>query len=548
MTSPSATAEKRSGRRRPTGAATRTGLELKVEEQDLHPLEKMLLAYLVEHGSSREDRILRESELPDEGSYRRAAQWLLSRDLVRETDREESARVELGPVGRELLDAGTIPEVALLEKVRAGESDLRTIQEDDTFQRGRWGSALGSLLKSGDIEKGPEGLSPAGDEESLYHRFWSLVYLPLSKGREVLLEELPDDVAGLVEERSPKRSKRKSELEVHRRVSLTLEVTPEGRAAYRRSADVKTVGSLTPEILRGGQWKDARFRRYKVDIPPARIHTGALHPYRQFLDRVRSRFVALGFKEMRGSLAESEFWNNDALFMPQFHPARDIHDVYYLEEGCGVEAPAERTFGSVAAVHENGGDTGGRGWGYDFSREQAMRAVMRSQGTALSARALAGDPEIPGKYFGMARCFRYDQVDATHLPDFFQIEGIVLGRDIGLTHLMGLLRLFAVEIAGAEDYKFLPAYFPFTEPSVEMHVRHPRLGWIEGGGAGLFRPEVCRPLGVDVPVIAWGLGLDRLAMLALGLDDIRDLVTPELSSLREMRVRPDHLLRGREGR
>jgi len=515
------------------------------EAVDLHPLEKMLLEYLVENGESTESEILRRSSLPDEGSYRRAAQWLLSRGLVRETDRSETAEVRLGPLGEELAATGTIPEVALLDKVRGGETDLRSVQEDDTFDRGRWGSALGSLMRSGDISKGPEGLSPASADESVFHRFLRMVYRPLCNGGTVMLEDLPEDVAGLVEERSPKRSKRKAELELHRSTSLTLDVTDEGRSVYRASANVRSIGALTPEVLRSGEWRDARFRRYRVDIPPSRIHTGALHPYRQFLDRVRSKFVALGFTEMRGSLAESEFWNNDALFMPQFHPARDIHDVYYLEDGCGVEPPDGEAFRRVAATHEDGGETGGRGWGYAFSRDQALRAVMRSQGTALSARTLAADPEVPGKYFGMARCFRYDQVDATHLPDFFQIEGIVLGRGIGLTHLMGLLRLFAVEIAGAEDFKFLPAYFPFTEPSVEMHLRHPRLGWVEGGGAGLFRPEVCRPLGVDVPVIAWGLGLDRLAMLALGLDDIRNLVTPELSKLRGMTVRPEELLCGR---
>jgi phenylalanyl-tRNA synthetase alpha chain len=517
------------------------------EAADLHPLEEMLLEHLVENGESTEKGILLESRLPDEGSYRRAAQWLLSRGLIRETGRSETAEVRLGPLGEELAATGTIPEVALLEKVRAGETDLRSIQEDETFDRGRWGSALGSLLRAGDIGRGPEGLSPESTGESVFHRFLDLVYRPLREGETVMLGDLPDDVAALVEERSPKRSKRKAELELHRSTRLTLKATGEGERVYRAAADVRTIGAVTPEVLRSGEWRDARFRRFRVDIPPSRIHTGSLHPYRQFLDRVRSKFVALGFTEMRGSLAESEFWNNDALFMPQFHPARDIHDVYYLEEGVGVEPPGEETFRRVASTHENGGDTGGRGWGYPFSREQALRAVMRSQGTALSARTLASGPEVPGKYFGMARCFRYDQVDATHLPDFFQIEGIVLGEGIGLTHLMGLLRLFAVEIAGAEDYRFLPAYFPFTEPSVEMHLRHPRLGWVEGGGAGLFRPEVYRPLGVEVPVIAWGLGLDRLAMLALGLDDIRDLVTPELSRLREMVIRPEELLRGREG-
>jgi phenylalanyl-tRNA synthetase alpha chain len=189
----------------------------------------------------------------------------------------------------------------------------------------------------------------------------------------------------------------------------------------------------------------------------------------------------------------------------------------------------------VTAAHENGGATGSTGWRYAFDGERAKRLVLRSQGTAVSARTLAAAPAVPGKYFSIARCFRYDQVDATHATDFFQVEGIVLGEDINFRTLLGLLNLFAREVAQAKEVKFLPAYFPFTEPSVEMHVRHPRLGWMELGGAGLFRREVTLPLGVTVPVIAWGLGLDRMAMVALGIHDIRELFTDSLELIRTTR-------------
>jgi phenylalanyl-tRNA synthetase alpha chain len=513
---------------------------------DLHPLERMLLSFLDRRGSSSDVEVIAGSELPDEGSFRRASEWLLSRGLIREVSRSGRTQVGLGPLGEDSLAAGTTPELALAAAVATGVSDLASVQEDPAFEKARWGSALGALVKAGVVGKTPEGgltcVHPLG---GVFRGVWDLVYTPLSLGREVVFGDLPADIAELVDSRSPRRGKSRAEFVLDQTVTRILDITEEGREAIRRDRDVLTIGAMTPEVLSDGSWRNAGFRRYRLDMPPARLHLGRLHPYRQFLDTVRRRFTGMGFREMKGSLAENEFWNNDALFMPQFHPARDIHDAYCLEAGVSVPKPDPAVAARVAAAHEDGRGTGGRGWGYDFSMERSFQAILRSQGTALSARTLASGPDVPGKYFGIARCFRYDQVDATHLPDFFQIEGIVLGEGINLRHLLGLLKLFAEEIAGAEEYKFLPAYFPFTEPSVELHIRHPRLGWIEGGGAGLFRPEVCLPLGIEVPVIAWGLGLDRMAMLALGLSDIRDLVTPDLARLREMRVLPDRLLQGK---
>jgi phenylalanyl-tRNA synthetase alpha chain len=189
----------------------------------------------------------------------------------------------------------------------------------------------------------------------------------------------------------------------------------------------------------------------------------------------------------------------------------------------------------VAAAHEHGWKTGSKGWRYGFDREFTRRLILRSQGTVLSAKQLPR-AKVPGKYFGCVRCFRYDQVDATHRPEFYQTEGIVLGEEVNLRTLLGLLTMFAREVAGASEVKFVPGYFPFTEPSVEAHIRHPELGWFELGGSGIFRPEVTLPLGVTVPVAAWGLGIDRMAMTSLGINDIRELFSPNIENVR-LRVR-----------
>jgi phenylalanyl-tRNA synthetase alpha chain len=185
----------------------------------------------------------------------------------------------------------------------------------------------------------------------------------------------------------------------------------------------------------------------------------------------------------------------------------------------------------VAGAHENGGDTGSSGWNYHFDREFTRRLILRSQGTALSAHTLPRAKQ-PGKYFGIVRCFRYDQVDATHLSDFYQTEGIILGEEVNLRTLLGMLEMFAVEVAGAKDIKYVPGYFPFTEPSVEVHIKHPVLGWFELGGSGIFRPEVTESLGVKVPVAAWGIGIDRMALMALGISNIRELFSYDIESVR----------------
>jgi phenylalanyl-tRNA synthetase alpha chain len=323
------------------------------------------------------------------------------------------------------------------------------------------------------------------------------------------------------------------------RETVVFALTAEGEAvsAALASAGVTgdEIGTLTAEMLESGAWKGRCFRSYNVKVPPVRLIPGRSNPYSKFLEDVKDKLCSLGFEEFDGPLVETEFWNSDALFMPQFHSARDIHDVYHIAEPSRAGAIEEPWLSNVAAAHENGGDTGSRGWNYDFDREFTRRLILRSQGTVLSAKTLPR-AKIPGKYFGIVRCFRYDRVDATHLSDFYQTEGIVLGEDVNLRTLLGMLEMFALEVAGAKEVKYVPGYFPFTEPSVEVHIRHPVLGWFELGGSGIFRPEVTSSLGVHVPVAAWGIGIDRMALMALGLNDLRELFSYDIENVRLRRT------------
>ncbi|MEM2875569.1 MAG: phenylalanine--tRNA ligase subunit alpha, partial [Candidatus Bathyarchaeia archaeon] len=220
------------------------------------------------------------------------------------------------------------------------------------------------------------------------------------------------------------------------------------------------------------------------------------------------------------------------------HPAREIFDIYMVKDPkYGDLSRYEDLLRNVKETHESGWTTGSKGWRYEFSYKESSRLMLRGHGTALSARTLISkDLEVPGKYFSVVRCYRPELVDRTHLSEFNQVEGIVVDESLNLRDLLGVLSRFAIEIAGADDVKFRPDYFPFTEPSVELSAYKKGYGWMEFGGSGIFRPEVTEPLGIDVPVIAWGLGVDRLFMMKAGIDDIRLLFTEDLNWIRNQRL------------
>jgi len=304
-------------------------------------------------------------------------------------------------------------------------------------------------------------------------------------------------------------------------------------AEESRYLEGKTVSKLTPELLSSGLWRKVKIRPYDVKLLGAKLYPGKLQPYNQFLSELRRKLVELGFVEMKGPTIETEFWNYDALYQPQGHPARDWFSTFYIKGSELGTLPAVSK--RVRTAHERG-VSGSTGWGYKWDPRRAMRLVPRAHGTALSARTLAKGPLIPGKYFAMARCYRPDVVDATHSIEFNQVEGIVVDDSLTFRNLLGLLEMFAREVARADEIRFIPDYYPFTEPSVQMSAKHPEMGWIEFGGAGIFREELTKPLGVDVPVIAWGLGADRLAMFKLGIADIRKLFTRDLEWMRQKAV------------
>jgi len=508
--------------------------------KSLHPLEIRLLRHVSRNEEITTDRITGELSYKL-GQCNQAFSWLSAKSYIVETSRNLRTLYEITITGKDYVSVGT-PEVRIINLLKnKGSMKMPGIAEELGLENKDVGSAFGQLSKEGILKMDGDKNVEVTDKD-LPARITLLESL-LSRGMESGILDESDFTTEefiVIKANSKKRGAAASPFKIIEREDLVYELTDDGEKVrnllLEHGLTGEEVGALTPEMLSGGSWKGKEFREYNINTPPNRVLLGRRNPYSQYLQWVKDKLSSLGFEEFDGPLVETEFWNGDALFMPQFHSARDIHDVYYLKNAASAKEIEQPWLDQVAETHESGWETGSRGWGYEFDRDFTRRQVLRSQGTVLSAKQLQ-KAKIPGKYFGVARCFRYDQVDATHGADFYQTEGIVLGEDVNLRTLLGLLKMFAEEIAGAEEVRYVPGYFPFTEPSIEVHIKHPVLGWFELGGSGIFRPEVTKAMGIDVPVLAWGLGIDRMALMHLGLNDIRDLFTPNIENVRLRRSR-----------
>ncbi len=447
-----------------------------------------------------------------------AAFELEERGLVEVAERTEET-VSLTPEGERYVDDG-LPEVRLyraalevgaddepVEMGRAlGESGLDGPQVDialSNYARKGYGA-----IESGAITADPSA-DADGDAEA-----GALAALDAGETVE------DDDVLDELERRGL----------AERRERTVREVTLTQAGVTELMAGVETaegVGQLTPELLTSGEWRDAEFAEYNVEADAEALSGGKVHVLRQTAERVKDVLVGMGFSEMQGPHADAEFWINDALFMPQDHPARTHWDQFALAQPAEIGEVPEDLLERVRSAHLEGVGEDGEGYHSPWAEEIARAVDLRGHTTSLSMRYLSGhqvgELEPPERYFSVEKVYRNDTLDATHLLEFFQIEGWVMADDLSVRDLMGTFTEF-YEAFGITDIEFKPHYNPYTEPSFELFGRHPRTGeLIEIGNSGMFRPEVLEPLGVDCDVMAWGLALERLLMLVHGFEDIRDV-------------------------
>ena len=483
--------------------------------------EKKVLIELKKQPIQTTKELVKSTSMKEAG-VNKAIAWLREKGLI-ETTETISETYKLDKEGEQYLKKG-FPEKILLEEIKTKPVKIKELMQKHGAETVKIGSVWLRKLNAGMIIQGEVQITPTGKK-------YLTEKMPLEKALEKISKgEKPS------EEEISQLKKRGKTIKIIEEKTTTVEMTKKGtQVASSELKIIDEISKITPEIIKTKQWQKKKIRKYDVSAPVPVINPGKKQIYYDYLDEVREKMIAMGFKEMKGSIVQTEFWNFDALFQPQSHPTRTLRDTYYLKAPKQGEILEKKVEEKIKQAHEEGID-GSKGRREQWKENKAKNLILRSHTTCLSVKKLYEDKNYPLRYFSIGRNFRRDVIDASHLPEFNQLEGIVADESLTLRDLLGLLETFATEVAGIKNkksIKFKAAYFPYTEPSVEIFAKHDTLGWIELGGSGMFRPEVLKPIGVEVPVIAWGLGVGRLAMFALGLKQIKDLYSQDLKLLQE---------------
>ncbi len=492
----------------------------------LHPLERKVIPSLKKY--TRFEYLIKDSGLKDV-EVMRALQWLENKKVL-EIKKVEKELIELDENGRSYLKKG-LPEKRLLQELN--ESN-KSIHEIKTLEKEEVGISIGALKKKAAILMNQGQLSITEQGKKLLEKE-SFEELFLKK-------EFPLEVSSLKDEEKfalNNLKSRKQILKVEKRKLISIELTSLGKELIEkdvRGEDV--IERLTPKMLKDGSWKNKKFRRYDVSINVPQINGGKKHFVNQALEYAKQVWMDLGFKEMTGPKVQTSFWNFDALFTAQDHPVREMQDTFFIGSIPKGKLPDKKIVDSIKESHEKGVE-GSLGWGGKWNDELAKTNVLRTHTTCLSAKTLYNlkKEDMPAKFFALGRCFRNEALDWSHLFEFNQTEGIVVDPNANFRNLLGYLKQFFKKM-GFEKARFRPAYFPYTEPSVEIDVFHPvHQKWLELGGAGIFRPEVTIPLlGKEIPVLAWGPGFDRLIMDFYKIKDIRELYNNNIEQLRKIKA------------
>ncbi|MFQ5497529.1 MAG: phenylalanine--tRNA ligase subunit alpha [Nitrosopumilus sp.] len=454
--------------------------------QVFHEIEKKIISSLKDNSNQTPESLEKSTHLsPDQ--IRRGIEWLKLKELTIVNESKTSI-FSLGKNGIESFQKG-LPERRLLNLLMDGPRKLSELQKELGHV---FGPAMGLARKNDWIE---------------------------TSSKEIRLKNPPTDLPGektlkqIASNKLPESKLDKNDLSglLKRPDFIIKNIVKTKEISLTDSAKTIEISNSSGAI--------------DVEAKVPQVFVARTHPLKDTIDEIREIFVTLGFSEIIGNMTQSSFWNFDALFTPQDHPARELQDTFYLDGVSAKKIASPEQIRKVSDSHK-------KNWRYYWDIKEAQKMVLRTHTTCVTIKHLAENKPDEARVFSLGRVFRNEKVSYKHLVEFNQIEGVVVGKDATLRNLMGIQREFYKRI-GITKIKFWPTFFPYTEPSLQTMVYNERLGkWIELFGMGIFRPEVTKPLGITKPVLAWGGGIERIAMLKYGLDDVREFYNNNLSWLR----------------
>jgi phenylalanyl-tRNA synthetase alpha chain len=455
--------------------------------QVFHEIEKKIISVLKTESKLTPEKLEKSTQLsPDQ--IRRGIEWLKLKDLAI-VNESKNINFSLGKNGLESFQKG-LPERRLLDLIKNTPRSIPDLQKE-------LGSVFGPAIG---LAKKNDWINSNGNEISLKNYPSSL------PGEKTLKQIGGDSISETILEKNDLASLLKRPDFLVENIVKTKEISLSENA---QTLDVTSSNSGAIDV--------------EANVPE--VFVARTHPLKDTIDEIREIFVTLGFTEILGNLTQPSFWNFDALFTPQDHPARELQDTFYLD---GVSTKKIGTSEQIRKVSESHK----KNWRYYWDINEARKMVLRTHTTCVTIKHLAENKPDEARVFSLGRVFRNEKVSYKHLVEFNQIEGVVVGKDASLRNLMGIQREFYKRI-GITKIKFWPTFFPYTEPSLQTMVYNERLGkWIELFGMGIFRSEVTKPLGITKPVLAWGGGIERIAMLKYGLDDVREFYNNNLKWLR----------------
>ncbi|HET9008900.1 MAG TPA: phenylalanine--tRNA ligase subunit alpha [Nitrosarchaeum sp.] len=457
--------------------------------QVFHEIEKKIITSLKNNPKQTPEQLEKSTSLsPDQ--IRRGIEWLKLKELSTVSE-SQTVSISLGKNGLESFHKG-LPERRLLDLLKNEPKKLQDLQSE---LGSVFGPAMGLARKNNWVDT---------IEDKIF-----LKNYPSELPGEKTLKQIGENKIS------------KNEIDVSDLSSILK------RPDFIIEDIIKTKEISLTENAKSIEITADSSNAINVESKVPDVFVARTHPLKDTIDEIREIFVTLGFTEIIGSMTQPSFWNFDALFTPQDHPARELQDTFYLD---GISAKKIGTPQQIRNISE----THKKNWRYYWDVNEARKMVLRTHTTCVTIKHLAESKPDEARIFSLGRVFRNEKVSYKHLVEFNQIEGVVVGKNATLRDLMGIQREFYRRI-GITKIKFWPTFFPYTEPSLQTMVYNDRLEkWVELFGMGIFRPEVTKPLGISKPVLAWGGGIERIAMLKYGLDDVREFYNNNLSWLRSV--------------